>query len=82
MTWRYIASKRTETYEGGDAEEVWEVQELYYKSGSLEKDSWTGCVKPYGNSREELIHDLEMMLEDVKRGDYLDLDEGEVRRVE
>ena len=82
MTWKYIASKHTQTFEAGESQEVWEVREFYEKSGKMPQGWTERPVKAYGNSREELIHDLEMMLEDVKRGDYLDLDEEKVKESE
>jgi len=59
MSWHFVAMK--------DEEDDYHVHELY------EGYSWTGPIKPYGESVEELIKELEMMLSDVrKHGEYID----------
>ena len=83
MIWRYIASrKRVKGILNPELQHIWEVREYYYpdEEGG---HAWTeDAIEPFGTSREELIQSLEMMLEDVKRGDYLDLDEEKVTEVE
>ena len=76
MGWRYIAAREIrEAPDFSYIEEVWTVREYYEKI-----EAWTeSAMRPYGTTREDLIHDLEMMLEDVKRGDYLELSEGVIK---
>lgn len=75
-TWRYVVScSKKEDYD----ELEWEIRELYpTKNG---KFGYTAdSVKPYGNSFEELVQDLEHMRQDCKR-EILDLRSDEPRLV-
>lgn len=68
--WRYIVSKES----SADGSEVYGIREYYPKYGWTEQ-----TVKPVGDTREELIADLKMMLQDAELGDVLDIDTGEVQ---
>lgn len=67
-TWRYVVScSKNEDYD----ELEWEIRELYpTEDGKFGHTA--DSVKPYGNSFEELVQDLEHMRQDCKR-EILDL---------
>jgi len=66
MTWRYMPARETH-----DGEEMWSIREVY------EGKSWTAeDIAPAGDSHEELREVLRMMLHDVERSAFLDLDGG------
>lgn len=58
MTWHYVAVRE---YDKATKEWYYSVGEKYPRFGIVPE-----CM-PSGSSRKELIRDLEMMLEDVKR---------------
>ena len=67
MSWYYRPCKRK--YKDGTAYYV--VVEFFPNVQG--KPAWTkDAMSPYGESRKELIRDLEMMLEDCKRRRALD----------
>ena len=66
MTWRYMAA---------EDDFGWSVREVYngrpWTAGGV---GWTADdIGPHGDSREELVRDIKMMLADVEQGDTLDL---------
>ncbi len=71
MTWKYAILKTT-TKHGT----TYEVCEKYYTPGKI---FHTGAILAVGDSVEELIQTLEMMLSDVKRcikeNDYIEEEE-------
>lgn len=64
MAWHYQVIKHTDKYGTH-----FEIAEVF--TGGMR----TGSMKPYGESRAELIRTLERMLKDAKR--YRTLDTGE-----
>ena len=64
--WHFIAMK-------DKLSEGYHVHELY------DEHSWTGPIKPYGESLEELIKELENMIDDLKtHGEYKDGNDTDV----
>ena len=88
MVWNYrIGKKRHEiavvddiTHKriGTDYEDQYGIVECYYGDGGVENNDimFTSehFQEPYGETKEELIECLEMMLKDAKQHDVLDLD--------
>lgn len=88
MVWNYrIGKKRHEitvvddiTHKriGTDYEDQYGIVECYYGDGGCDNDNilFTSehFQEPYGETKEELIECLEMMLKDAKQHDVLDLD--------
>lgn len=72
MNWRYMAAVESHRY----GVEVWSIREVYGKDG---KSGWTASpASPVGDTREELANVLRMMLSDLDRPEYLDIDEDRV----
>lgn len=64
MAWCYIPFKETT-----DKGEAWCVKELYYGWNDDPKEihgTTENAITPYGDTLEELIENLEMMLSDLK----------------
>lgn len=61
MRWHYRARKQLEE----DGTELWDVVE-YYEAGETYGAGWTSGIEPIGETKEELIKMLEMILQDVK----------------
>ena len=69
MIWRYMPSR-----ERKNGVDVWGIREVYEFEGEHGGVGWTEfTVDPFGNTFDELKHDLEMMLADMGRGVFLDL---------
>lgn len=84
MVWNYrIGKKRHEvavvddiTHKriGTDYEDQYGIVECYYGDNNNILFTSEHFQEPYGESKEELIECLEMMLKDAKQYDVLDLD--------
>lgn len=71
MSWNYRIMRHTK-----DREEWYELHEMFYgiECGNV----WTESgVVPFGDTREELIMCIEMMLSDAKRAPVVDYHTGE-----
>ncbi len=62
VAWRYYPVLKFNKH---DKSPYIEVHEIYHNKGVVELYTANG-MKPMGETKEELIHDLEMMLHDVK----------------
>ncbi|MDD3897282.1 MAG: hypothetical protein PHU04_05620 [Candidatus Peribacteraceae bacterium] len=70
MTWHYQATHRVV-----DGHDVYEVREVYVGIEGDDDVSWTmDAIAPFGNTKEELIECLELMLADVKKYPVLEVD--------
>ena len=84
MVWNYrIGKKRHEiavvddiTHKriGTDYEDQYGIVECYYGDNDVVLFTSEHFQEPYGETKEELIESLEMMLKDAKQHDVLDLD--------
>lgn len=64
MNWRYGLSVR----KLANGEDLYEVREFYENLGNKTWDTWTeNPIYANGNTCKEVIEELEMMLEDVKK---------------
>lgn len=67
LMWHYRAGRLIQA----DGSSYYVVIEWYkggwYMEGKRMSAGWTGAIKPGGDTKQELIEDLEMMLADVKR---------------
>lgn len=76
MSWRYVPTRQTV-----HGEEVWEIREFYTNIPTLDggtRDSWTtDAMRPRGDTRNDLMRDIQRMLEVFLKGgreEFLDLD--------
>ena len=66
MSWRYCAFRTRYVFSGYD-EEVWDIREAYYdEDGKLTMVSAIGS-HPSGDSRLELLNDVQRMAYDVEK---------------
>jgi len=71
MSWHYRVRKRMV-----NGEKLFDIVEMYTKPRGWTKDG----MKPVGNSKKEIIRDLEMMLGDAKKYSVLDEGRKDVRK--
>lgn len=72
-TWRYQATHHTV-----NGEDVYEVREVYAGLATDGSLSWTeDAIAPVGETRQELVKCLEMMLADVKHWPVLEIEDGD-----
>ena len=83
MVWRYQVMRKEYTGENVDESEkyYYEVHEYFWEKDAKdkkdEKPGWTlEGMKPYGQSYEEVIENLEQMLQDAKKNGVLDYENG------
>ena len=71
MTWHYQA-----VHYAPDGHDCYDVREVYVGIEGGDDVSWTAdAIDPFGNTKEELIECLEMMLADVRKWPVLELGE-------
>jgi hypothetical protein len=74
MTWHYKAGR----FKNPDGSYHYQVIEWYVPDHSTDEAGmdvgWTDAITPSGDTKQELIRDLEMMLEDVKHHDVFTLE--------
>lgn len=74
MNWRYGLSVRKLP----NGEDLYEVREFYENLGGKTWGTWTeNPIYASGNTRKEVIEELELMLEDVKKHKAIRIDNGE-----
>lgn len=68
MSWNYRIFRHTENHKSTGPVEWYDIREAYYPQGDDEPDSWSAKADiPCGDSVDDLIEVLEMMLRDAKK---------------
>lgn len=69
MTWHYVAAHSEQ-----DGEHSYTVREVYDGIGDDNGPAWTDAIEPFGETHEELVECLHMMLADVVKWPVLEVD--------
>lgn len=86
MSWRYAAVRDTPLLcKDGAIYYGWTIREIYFmdlkSEQSGEPDGWSDAQKPFGDTKEELIECLKMMLQDCEKQVYQVNEDGTVTKL-